>query len=280
MLKGTVIRVPPGQGYGIVEPSEVCGLRDVVIFLKDQRAINERGWINPENKRTTIPEIGTKVKFLLDRKSEITPVAFLWAQIPKENIVKEMVPSAPENTTPKKEPILDVPQIAPQVSSNIQSDIKKKTPEPFCNTEQRPKQGKPIFVWPKPEKVRDDYGRPNNGPKRKVDGKRKVRKEKSRREKRYPENGLDFRYLARDVGATPIPGKVLPKRVTKTLGAPKQSQAVQNDSAQIKKSDSVPILPKARQESGRGIALKPWVAEEGVKAIFNGQHVKIGIVGG
>ena len=82
MFTGRVARVFPEQRYGIVEPFRMNGVREVIIALKDQRII-ERGQINPEKTRTIVPEMGTIVKFLPDFKSGITPIAFLWAQVPK-----------------------------------------------------------------------------------------------------------------------------------------------------------------------------------------------------
>jgi hypothetical protein len=313
MFTGKVVRVFPAQRYCIVVPlgrrARVLGLREVILSIKDQRAMDETGQIDPEKVRTTIPEIGMIVKFLLDYRGDITPIAFLWAQRPKTNTVKattqamsmdgkkpkDMAHNYPRyerygnspgeiETTPGKvqQEAKPVPEIAYR---SVPDSVKKESSEVSRDAKQETavvaRQEKPIFVRPKPESRRDDCSHSNNGPERKVDGKRRVQDQKSRKEKpKYPTHGRNFRYLERDVGATPIPGKALPKMVSEAPGVPNESQVVQNDPAQVKKTDSVPRSPKVRQESEKGFVMPSWVVDEGVNLVKNGGKVHLGIVGG
>jgi len=320
MFTGRVVRVFPEQNYGIAEPfgvrARALGLREVILSKKDQRAIGEKGQIDPEKVRTTILEMGTIVKFLLDYRSDITPIAFLWAQKPKINTDKATVQTMsiggkkpkseahnypwheqtgssrsdvgvmPKGYNQKEKPIPEVTQIsAPDSSNALSVDVEKRVLEVPRDIQQKTaaivQSDKPVRSQPWFKVGRNDSNHSSNGPRRRVDGKRKVRKQKQHKKNpKYPTNGRDFRYLGKDIGATPMPNKAFQESISEVPVVPKKSQEVQNDDPlQVKKTDSVPISPKKRQESEKGFILPPWAAKKGVEAILGGQRVRIGTVG-
>ena len=310
MFTGKIVRVFPEQKYGIVVPFGTCarGLREVIISMKDQRAI-DGGQINPEKVRITIPEVGMIVKFLLDYRSDITPIAFLWALNPKINTnkatartmsvdgkkPKNMAHNYPryerygnpsgevEATVHQEEKLIpETAQRPAQDFSSAQPGVKKETPEVSRSTEQKIMvvigSEKPASCCPK--FGRDNHSHSNNGQKRKVGGKRKVQDKKQHKGKqKYPTYGCNFRYLGRDIGATSMPDKTPQKRISEVPSIPNESQTVKNDPAQIEKPDFVPGSPAGIQKTHEGWKMSDTLADKAVAALNDKVTVRLGIVG-
>lgn len=314
IFTGRVAAIDPCQNYGIVEiiseDQDLNGMR-VPFSLSDQGEFTKEMKIDGSKKRITSIKERSIIKFLLDKLNNYERV-YLWAQPPKpveeEHVEtsrerpewkkpKDMAhnyprygrygnsPSEVEMTVHQKEKsISETTQRPAPDSSSVQPGIKKEAPEVPRDIQQetavvvqpeRPVRSQPWF-----EVGRNDSNHSNNGPNRKVDGTRKPQGKKRHNGPNCSIYGRDFRYLERDVGATPIPGKASQKSVPKVPDVPKETQAVQNDPLQVKKTDSVPSSPKVRQESEKGFVMPSWVADEGVNLVKNGGKVHLGIVGG